>query len=256
MNSWTTGGDLAASYTEHSEDLRGALRHALVTRALAHHLPARPQRILDVGGGSGIQARALAARGHHVTILDPDPAMLTRAEHAWAARSEDTAGTLRLLHGRGEDAPRLAGTGWDAVLCHGVLMYLEDPAPLVEALAACTRPGGMLSILAKSAEAMAMRPALERRWADARRALTDQAETGRLGAVSRGTPRAALQDWLAEHRVNVTAWYGVRCFTDHLGEEPVGADFAEILDLEWEAGRRSPYRDIARLFHLIAHREP
>ena len=87
MNSANTWLDesLADPYAAHAGSLRGAVRQALVTRALLAHLPAPPQHVLDIGGGNGHQAIALASRGHQVTILDPDEAMLKRAADAWSA---------------------------------------------------------------------------------------------------------------------------------------------------------------------------
>ncbi len=51
----------------------------------------------------------------------------------------------------------------------------------------------------------------------------------------------------------VVEWYGVRVFTDHLGDDspPDPTLLEEIIKLEWEAGRRHPYRGVARLIHLI-----
>lgn len=36
---------------------------------------------------------------------------------------------------------------YGAVLCHGVLMYLDDPWPLVDALCALVAPGKIVSIV-------------------------------------------------------------------------------------------------------------
>ena len=75
---------------------------------------------------------------------------------------------MRLVEGTGERAREtLGGESFDAVLCHGVLMYLEDPRPMIHALSALLRPGGVVSVLAKNAAALAMRPALEGRYQDA-----------------------------------------------------------------------------------------
>ncbi|MGW1373072.1 methyltransferase domain-containing protein [Streptomyces sp. NPDC002446] len=247
-NTWNT--DLAAAYGRHCGTLRGALRHALVDRALAEHLPAEPQHILDIGGGAGIQAQRLAQRGHHVTLLDPDETALAQARAAWLPYAERAHGTLSFLHGTGEQAPQLAGTGWDAVLCHGVLMYVDDLAPLLRGLAHCVTSGGLTSVLARQQEALAMRPGLERDWPRAQEALRTETEAG----PSRGVDREEVMRLLAAHHIHPIRWYGVRVFTDHLGDEPVSEDFDQVLDAEWEAGRRTPYRHIARHFHLIAHR--
>ncbi|MFG2890973.1 methyltransferase domain-containing protein [Streptomyces sp. NPDC048248] len=259
MNTWITpthGEDLAEVYARHSSTLRGALRHHLVDRALTEHLAdARPQRVLDIGGGTGVQARMLAERGHEVTVLDPDEEMLNKARLAWQRYSASVSGSVGFLHGVGERAPQCAGTGWDAVLCHGVLMYLEDPAPLLRALARCVRPGGLVSVLAKQAAALAMRRGLQRDWDGVVEALHTTAELSNLGAISRSVDRAVVLRVLAEHRIHLLHWYGVRVFTDHLGDEPVGEDFDQVLEAEWAAGQVDPYRRVARHYHLIARAE-
>ncbi|WP_180931201.1 methyltransferase domain-containing protein [Streptomyces sp. AJS327] len=254
MNDWTTHdlGPLAPSYTRHSDTLRGALRHALVDRALAHHMSPTPQRVLDVGGGTGVQARLLAERGHHLLILDPDQEMLARAQSAWPPHAEGVPGSITYRTGPGERAAELAGTGWDVVLCHGVLMYVDDPAPLLRALTRCVRPGGLVSVLAKERDALAMRRGLRRDWPGVLHALTSAEETGNLGTTSRGVSRAEVTRHLAHHHVDQLRWYGVRILTDHLGNEPVTDEFEQILEAEWQVGARDPYRGIARLFHIVA----
>ncbi|MGW0909604.1 methyltransferase domain-containing protein [Streptomyces sp. NPDC002853] len=257
MNTWTTpdrpGEPLADRYARRSSTLRGAVRHQLVDRALAEHLPdGRPQQILDVGGGTGVQARMLAGRGHHVTVLDPDEAMLARARSSWLPHANDAPGSITFRRGFGEQAPQLVGTGWDAVLCHGVLMYLEDPAPLLRVLAQCLRPGGIISVLAYQADALAIRRGLARDWSGALQALHSPVEDNSIGTVSRGVDRAMVLRIFAEHDLELLQWYGVRVFTDHLEDESSGDDFAQVLQAEWEAGRIDPYRRVARHFHLIS----
>ena len=53
-------------------------------------------------------------------------------------------------------------------------------------------------------------------------------------------------------------WYGVRLFTDGWSSHrpPIDADELElVLAVELEASRRDPYRQLSRLFHLIARRQ-
>jgi ubiquinone/menaquinone biosynthesis C-methylase UbiE len=62
--------DLAERYNSSDEILRQIVRHELVGRALAEHLPPPPSRIADVGGGAGQQAIPLSRRGYEVIIID------------------------------------------------------------------------------------------------------------------------------------------------------------------------------------------
>jgi S-adenosylmethionine-dependent methyltransferase len=256
-NTWTDGadpGELALSYARHAGTLRGAVRQALVTRGLFAHLPAAPQRVLDIGGGTGHQAIALARAGHSVVLLDPDEAALGYATQALSVQPAQVRDRVRVVPGRGEDAAELVGSGFDAACCHGVLMYLRDPHRMLAALGGAVRPGGLLSIVTKNGEALAMRPGLEGRWADAIAVLDSDAETGNLGVASRGDTVEGISAALAGAGVQTVAWYGVRALTDHLRDTPVGADFDQIVDAEWAVGQRDPYRRVARLFHLVARR--
>jgi SAM-dependent methyltransferase len=253
-NSWT--GDLAAAYARHAGGLRGAVRHALLTRALVTHLPDTPQRLIDVGGGAGHQAIALARAGHQVTILDPDKAMLDEAAAVRDKQPEEVAARLTLHAGGWEDATALFEPGgFDGVLNHGVLMYVDDPAPLLTVLVRLVRPGGLISILAKNRRALAMRPGLQGRWGDAIAVIDADTETGNLGVASRGDDPDTIATMLAKAGASTLCWYGVRVFTDHLGDVPVGPGFDETLGAEWAAGSRDPYRQAARLFHLLADRD-
>ena len=235
--------------------MRGAVRQALVSRALLAHLPQEPQRILDVGGGAGDQAIALARLGHQVTILDVDEAMLDLARKALARESARVGDRVTLAVGSGEDASLAVGGGFDATCCHGVLMYVESPGPLLAELARVTRPGGLLSILTKNSAALAMRPGLEGRWSDAIAMFEQPSQIGNLGVRSRGDRMEDLVEVLRAGGAVLESWYGVRVFTDHLGDAPVGADFDRIVDAEWLAGQQDPYRAVGRLIHLLARVE-
>ncbi|HEX6709063.1 MAG TPA: methyltransferase domain-containing protein [Rubrobacter sp.] len=248
--------DLAERYNSTGEILRQVVRYELVDRALSEHLPEPPSSIADVGGGAGQQAIPLSRRGHEVTILDPSPKMLAEARRRLALEDEDVRRQVRLVEGTGERAyETLDGETFDAVLCHGVLMYLEDPRPMIRALSTLLRPGGVLSILTKNAAALAVRPALEGRYNDALSSIHADRDRGRLGVVTRGDTVEDLYGAFREAGVEAVQWYGVRVFTDHLGDRMPGEDLPEILEMEWEAGRRDPYRSVARLIHLVGRKK-
>ncbi|WP_063819185.1 methyltransferase domain-containing protein [Herbidospora cretacea] len=256
-NSWTSasGADLSAGYARHAGRLRGALRHALVARALRTNLPADPQQVLDIGGGDGHQAVLLARAGHQVTLLDPDPGMHKRAADRLAAESDQVRARVTLVEGTADQARDLAENGFDLVCCHGVLMYAEDPHTFLNDLAAAVRPSGLVSLLTKNANGLAMRPGLEGRWADAVAIMGAGSVEGNLGVSSRADTLTAVETILGEAGVTTSQWYGVRVFTDHLGDAPVGEGFDYVLEAEWQAGCRDPYRQIARLFHLIGRKQ-
>ena len=246
---------LAEPYNSSGGTLRQVIRHELVDRALAENFDPPPAHIVDVGGGAGQQAIPLSRKGYEVTIIDPSPKMLAEACQRLAKEEAEVRQRVRLVEGTGERAyATLGGETFDGVLCHGVLMYLEDPRPMIHALSALLRPGGVVSVLTKNATALAMRPALEGRYRDALSSLNADRDRGRLGVLTRGDSVEDLHKAFLEAGVEALRWYGVRVFTDHLGERMPGDDLQEVLELEWEAGRREPYRSVARLIHLVGRK--
>jgi SAM-dependent methyltransferase len=241
--------------------LRQAVRQELVARQLAGHLGDRSGlRALDVGCGQGTQALRLARRGHAVTGLDGSAALL--ADLGRSLRDEPPAVRDRVRRVLGDalsTADLFAAASFDAVLCHGVLMYLPDPAPLLAAIARVTAPGGLVSLLVRNGDALAMRPGLLRDWTAAAAAFDGTGYLNRIGVQARADRLDELAPGLAAAGLEVERWYGVRVFTDAAGDqEPVpGPDaFGLLLDCEERAGRTDPYRSVAALLHILARRMP
>lgn len=240
----------------HYGSLRGRVRTHVIKEHLREHLAAPPLRIADVGGGAGNQSIPLARAGYDVTIVDPSPAMLERAELLIAEEDDDVARRLVLVQASGEDAPHeLGGQRFGAVLCHGVTMYVEDPTPLVDALCALADADGIVSIVAKNVDALAARPALEGDWAGALSAFDGDRQINGLGVDTRADRIDDLRDLLIARHVDPIAWYGVRLFTDGWTQDRPDPDSEDlVLAVELEASRRDPYRLLSRLFHLVGRR--
>lgn len=241
----------------HYGSLRGQVRTHVVDVHLREHLPPVPAPVVDVGGGAGVQSLALARRGHALTIVDPSAGMLERAAAALAREPADVGDRVELVRASGTEAVDLLGAGrFAGVLCHGVIPYLPDPGPLLVALCALARPGGVVSILAKNAATMAVRPAHEGRWRDALVAFDDDSEVNALGLHTRGDTVEDLIVRLAEHGVGAVSWYGVRLFVEAWPPDRRARpdELDDVLAVEVEASRRDPYRRLSRLFHLVGRR--
>jgi S-adenosylmethionine-dependent methyltransferase len=256
------GGDAWAAHIPtfidgHYGSLRGQVRTHVVDAHLREQLPPAPAPVVDVGGGAGVQSLPLARRGHVLTIVDPSAGMLERAAAAVAREPADVADRVELVHASGTEAVDVLGAErFAGVLCHGVISYLPDPGPLLVALCALARPGGLVSILAKNAATMAVRPAYEGRWRDALAAFDADSEVNSLGLHTRGDTVEDLAGRLARHGVGDISWYGVRLFVEAWPHDRgVGPDEVDdVLAVELEASRRDPYRRLSRLFHLVGRR--
>lgn len=139
---------------------------------------------------------------------------------------------MTLVEGDGEYAEdAVAGRRFDAVLCHGVLGYLDRPEPIVGQLCRCADAGGLVSIMTGNAEASAVRPALERRWADALASFDARREIGVLGLPGRADTAEELGELMRARGVTPLRWYGVWLFVDWLefgGAELDPTDSAQV----------------------------
>ncbi len=238
--------------------VKGLVRTYVMHQQLIEHLPAPPASVLDVGGGAGHQSFPLARAGYDVTLLDPSSAMLDRARQRLQQLPAEAQRRVALVEADGEHAVEAVGGGhFAAVLCHGVIGYLEHPEPLVDQLCRCLAPAGLVSILAGNADATAVRPALERRWEDALASFDARVEIGVLGLPTRADTVEGLSDLLRTRGVEPVSWYGVWLFVDWLelsGAKLDPSDTRQVsaaAAVELEAGRRDPYRQLSRIFHLI-----
>ncbi|MFD5798084.1 class I SAM-dependent methyltransferase [Streptomyces diastatochromogenes] len=213
-------------------------------------------RVLDVGMGQGTQALRLARLGHQVTGVEQDATMIAAAREALAGEPDGIRERVRLVQGDGRDTGvHFLPGSFDVVLCHGVLMYVEDPDALVAGLARMLAPGGLLSLLVRNGDALAVRPGLSGDWAGALAAFDTTAYRNRLGLEVRADRLSVLTDTLAGIGAPLHAWYGVRVFTDTAADgAEIPDDLETLLAAEERAGRTDPYRGVAALLHLCGVR--
>lgn len=259
-----TWASLADQFADEAyASVKGLVRTYVMHRQLLEHLPPPPATVLDVGGGAGHQSFPLAQAGYDVTLLDSSPAMLDKARQRLARLPAEAQRRVTLVRAGGEDAAEATGgERFAAVLCHGVLGYLDQPGPLVAQLCQRAAPGGVVSIMTGNAKASAVRPALERRWDDALASFDARTEIGVLGVPGRADTVEELSELIRSHDVEPLRWYGVWLFVDWLefsGAKLDPADAKQVAAtaaVELEAGRRDPYRQLSRVFHLVGRKSP
>lgn len=121
----------------------GRLERVRTSEIIERHLPSPPSRILDLGGGTGVYALPLAARGYHVHLVDAVPVHVERAQVLSSTAS------VPLASAEVGDARRLAfpDAMFDVVLLLGPLYHLIARIDRIAALAEVRRvlvPGGLL----------------------------------------------------------------------------------------------------------------
>jgi S-adenosylmethionine-dependent methyltransferase len=127
-------------------------------------------------------------------------------------------------------------------------------------LCRCAAAGGIVSIMTGNAKAAAVRPALERRWDDALASFDARTEIGVLGVQGRADTVEELSELVQDRGAEVLRWYGVWLFVDWLEFSGVQLDptdsgeVAATAAVELEASGRDPYRQLSRVFHLLARK--
>jgi demethylmenaquinone methyltransferase/2-methoxy-6-polyprenyl-1,4-benzoquinol methylase len=113
-------------------------------RAMVDAVDPRPgQSILDVATGTGMVARALAARGAMVTALDQSEAMLATAK---TSLPTVLAGRVTFVTGQAEHLP-FQDASFDALTFTYLLRYVDDPAATMRELARVVKPGGRIGMV-------------------------------------------------------------------------------------------------------------
>jgi SAM-dependent methyltransferase len=238
-------------------------RLAELVRQIGAHLPGVPAEVVDAGGGTGQVAVPLAEAGHRVTVVDPSAAMLATCADRAAESGPETSARLRTVQGDADRVAELLGPATaDAVLCHGVLEVVADPAGTVAALAEVLRPGGVISLITTNRAELAMRAARRGDYREALRLLDDPVAgpargAGRSGRERQPGPphrawtRAEVEPWFIAAGLEPVAVYGLRVFA----EPPPDAGQAQLeaqAELEHLAGGREPFRSLAEYLHLVA----
>lgn len=117
----------------------GRLEYLRTQELLRRHLPDPPARVLDVGGGTGVHARWLAAAGYAVHVIDLVP------DHVRQSAELGEGVTAAVGDARDLDEPDAAA---DVVLLLGPLYHLIDPQDRLTALREArrvARPGALVA---------------------------------------------------------------------------------------------------------------
>ncbi len=127
----------------------GAVEYLVTIDALERHLPPNSQ-VLDIGGGPGRYAIALAQRGHLVTLADLSPELVSLArDKIDAARVADRIAEVVMADAC--DLSRWADASFDAALSLGPLYHLttaDERSAAARELARVVKPGGVVFVAA------------------------------------------------------------------------------------------------------------
>ncbi|MEU9126792.1 methyltransferase domain-containing protein [Kitasatospora sp. NPDC048540] len=240
---------------------RSALRTAVVWEVVRAALERRAAEldqpvldVLDTGGGTGNFAVPVARLGHRVTVVDPSPDALFALERR--AAEAGVTELVRAVQGDTQTLPELVeGGSVDAVLCHGVLEMVDDPAEALGSLTGTLRKGGLVSLLAANRNGAVLARALAGHFAEAEAVLG--ATDGRWGPGD-PMPRRFTGEELAELAgaagLRVASVHGVRVFADLVPGVLVDTEpgaMEALLKLELAASEQPAFHAVATQLHLL-----
>ena len=242
-----------AAWREYTETPWARIRYGVVGEVLRRQTDRLGDRIrvLDVGGGDGMDALPLAMAGHVVTIVDPSQAWLGEAKR----RADEAGAEIATIAGDLDDLP--VGE-WDLVMCHFVLRYRSADADDVAALASRVRAGGRLSVMDVNPAGRVLRELLNGGPAAARaelRAERAAVETFQLDA--RKVDVDAVLTEASAARLTAVGLYGNRIANDLLVDNTAKHDplfFEELLALELELCDREPFNRVGFAWQLVLER--
>lgn len=234
--------------------------YELVEHNLKKHIPvdSRPLRILDAGGGNGLDSLRLARMNHRIELVDVSRQMLNdaRANAALAGVNERLHTHAIDIHGIGE---HFSANEFDVVLCHNVIQFVDDLNPLLETLTEVLKPGGFLSVISTNQYSLPYQAAFLEQDLDKAYALLepgDQYNPVFDVEVHESRPDEIIAS-LAALGLKLEKHYGIRCLFNYWGTNEMKEDsavYAKLKKLEFELTERYPYYLTARQFQLIARK--
>jgi phosphoribosylformimino-5-aminoimidazole carboxamide ribotide isomerase len=236
--------------------------YQLIEHNLKKHIPmdSRPLRVLDAGGGNGLDSLRLARMNHHIDLVDISQQMLhdARANAALAGVTDRVVTHAIDVFGIGDE---FAENEFDIVLCHNVIQFVDDVKPLLEILVRVLKPGGFLSLISTNQYSLPYQAAfLEQDLDKAFELLDHSAEYNPVFEIHAHEFRAdEVIEWLAAMGLVLEKHYGIRCLYNYWGTNKLKQSshvYEKLKKLEFELTERYPYQLTARQFQLIARKRP
>lgn len=242
-----------SQWREYTDTPWARIRYATVAEVLRRQCDALGNRlrVLDVGGGDGMDALPLARAGHEVTIVDPSQGWLAEAQR----RASEEGVSISTIPAGLDDLP---DGEWDLVICHFVLRYRPAEAADLATLASRVRPGGRLSVVDVNPAGHVLRTLL----IDGPSAAAGELHAERIAVKTFNTDvRKVDVDQIQTEAAGVglitVGRYGHRIANDLLTDNTAKHDptfFNALLKLELELCDREPFNRIGFAWQLVFER--
>ena len=234
--------------------------YQLIEHNLKKHIPvdSPPLRVLDAGGGNGLDSLCLARMNHHVDLVDISQQMLNDAR-ANAALS----GVTKRVDTHAIDVfsidDAFAENTFDVVLCHNVIQFIDEVKVLLETLGRVLKPGGLLSLISTNQYSLPYQAAFLEQDLDKAFDLLDRSDQHNpvFDIDAQEFHADEVIDWLSGIGLDLEKHYGIRCLYNYWGTNELKEDsqvYDKLKRLEFELTDRHPYQLTARQFQLIARK--
>ena len=236
------------------------LGYEIIEHNLGKHIPADspPLRVLDAGGGNGLDSLPLARMNHNIELVDRSRQMLddARANAALSGVSDrfrTSALDIRQLQAHFE------AQSFDLVLCHNVIQFVDEIEPVLATLAGLLKPGGLLSLISTNQYSLPYQAAFQENDLDKAFAALEPADSYNpvFGIDEHQFRPDEVIGWLADLGLELERHYGIRCLYNYWGTNELKDDsavYAQLKKLELEMTGRYPYYLGARQFQIIARK--
>jgi S-adenosylmethionine-dependent methyltransferase len=254
----TTFDDSIARWKQEMDFPWGKLKYKLVQANLARYVGRNQLRILDAGGGNGLDSIPFAVRSHSVDIVDYSREMLADATHQAALVNAHEHVTTH--HADVRDIPSLfPNLQFGLTLCHNVLQYISDVPALLKDLAESLKPGGIISVVSINKYSAPYHAAfLGDNLAEALAQLEARTSKAKIfDAVITNYCADEISEILRLVGFVVEKDYGIRCICDYWGDNERKSDpatFEQIERFEFALTGLYPYKLLARYFQIIARK--
>jgi len=235
----------------------GKLRYHSAWRNIEKHIEDRPMRILDIGGGDGMDAIHYANLGHSVTLTDCSSTMLSEAKKA--ADEQGVTERLRFIQTGDEPVPDLLHEKpFDLTLCHMMIEFVPDAQLLLRNACKLLSTNGLFSVLDTNRYSDVYMQAFQMKSLSGACDVIGKKEYFHPW-VNRLTPRFSADDIIDQFRQNncsLVGHYGVLSVCAYLPNEPKfdSKYYEELEKLEDSLTDKYPYYFLARFFQVIVQK--
>lgn len=222
---------------------KGKLRHTLLCDVLAPYVNTEPQRIIEIGGGTGVMAAHLAQLGHHIVLTDASEDVLNEANLLLAQWQH-----VEVRHQYLQEISDLSN--YDFLVCHAVLEWLDEPYDALRYLYDNMAEGALLSLSFFNQDANLFANAIYGNFDYIEKGMKAKKQVRLnpkqpLGAI-------AVIEFCEALGFEIVDKAGIRCFHDYMRDiSHQESKYDALLALERKHHRQAPYLWLGKYFQLV-----